>query len=162
MFFHVLGFLLLKILGKTPPKRDANHEQIESKHARFSICFVSCFGPHFGRGSGLQTGAKLGQKLLRIVEKRLLDTSGCPTCPRYSSKLVLATIFDNPGGICCTPPRVPRANKSHKFWSSDFTFPNSNLFTIPLKIVSFLSIKSLNCLSLSASLTFVFITCFAV
>jgi len=33
------------------------------------------------------------------------------------------------------------------------TFPNSILFTIPLSIVSFLSIKSLNCLSLSASLT---------
>ena len=81
MFFHVLGFLLLKILGKTPPKRDANHEKIESKNARFSICFVSCFGPHFGRGSGLQTGAKLGPKLLKIVEKRLLEHVWVPNMP---------------------------------------------------------------------------------
>ena len=33
---------------------------------------------------------------------------------------------------------------------------------MPLKIESFLSIKSLNCLSLSASLTLKLITCFAV
>ena len=45
---------------------------------------------------------------------------------------------------------------------SAITFPNSNRFTIPLKIESFLSIKSLNCLSLSASLTLKLITCFAV
>ena len=45
---------------------------------------------------------------------------------------------------------------------SAITFPNSSLFTIPLKIESFLSIKSLNCLSLSASLTLKLITCFAV
>ena len=45
---------------------------------------------------------------------------------------------------------------------STIIFPNSNLFTIPLKIVSFLSTKSLNCLSLSASLTLKLITCFAV
>ena len=45
---------------------------------------------------------------------------------------------------------------------STITFPNSNLFTIPLRIESFLSMKSLYCLSLSASLTFVLITCFAV
>jgi hypothetical protein len=45
---------------------------------------------------------------------------------------------------------------------SAITFPNSNLFTIPLNIVSFLSIKSLYCLSLSASLTLKLITCFAV
>ena len=45
---------------------------------------------------------------------------------------------------------------------STITLPNSSRFTIPLKIVSFLSIKSLNCLSLSASLTLKLITCFAV
>ena len=45
---------------------------------------------------------------------------------------------------------------------STITFPNSSLFTIPLKIVSFLSLKSLYCLSLSASLTLKVITCFAV
>ena len=45
---------------------------------------------------------------------------------------------------------------------SAITFPNSNRLTIPLKIVSFLSIKSLYCLSRSASLTLKLITCFAV
>ena len=45
---------------------------------------------------------------------------------------------------------------------STITFPNSNLLAIPLKIVSFLSLKSLYCLSLSASLTLKFITCLAV
>ena len=45
---------------------------------------------------------------------------------------------------------------------STITFPNSKRLIIPLKTESFLSIKSLNCLSLSASLTLKFITCFAV
>ena len=45
---------------------------------------------------------------------------------------------------------------------STITLPNSSLLTIPLNIVSFLSIKSLYCLSLSASLTLKLITCLAV
>ena len=45
---------------------------------------------------------------------------------------------------------------------STITLPNSNLLTIPLKILSFLSTNSLNCLSRSASLTFELITCFAI
>ena len=49
-----------------------------------------------------------------------------------------------------------------EFLKEEKTFPNSSLFTIPLKIVSFLSLKSLNCLSLSASLTLKLITCLAV
>ena len=45
---------------------------------------------------------------------------------------------------------------------STITFPYSILLTMPLNIVSFFSIKSLYCLSLSASLTLKEITCFAV
>ena len=48
------------------------------------------------------------------------------------------------------------------FCKSTMTFPNSDLFTIPLKISPTLSLNSLNCLSLSASLICTEITCFAV
>ena len=48
------------------------------------------------------------------------------------------------------------------FPRSTITFPNSSRFTIPLKIEACLSLKSLNCLSLSASRTLKLITCLAV